>query len=1220
MFNPMKSILSRPVFRIAGVFMLAVMIIMISFTLTLPSIVSTDWFMGVVLSSVNENLSLPVSAKDINWQWKKGITVSGITIENDPLYSDQPMFFLESAKLRVNYGDIFSGRISTVFLVDNIRIILIQDKSGKMNFESLFPVAPTDDLNENETGKGTASSLDALDFSLSLPVDVKCDVQFDNISVLLINQRDNQKLSLKSGTLALSMPSMFFQPVNLRVSGNLQLNDGDMLPFNFHTLIENRQTSLKTYTLADTSLTIQGDMPGVDLFVNGNLTDKGIKGSVNIDLNPIADIAAPFLPENMSSSTFSGNIDLAFEAAMQTDHKATMTTRILVDRVLVSGPVVQNRQLVPFNASLSLTGNFSLDTGDLEIQHSAIHILENAHIEFKGRVDGLMGEAPDADFSIGPILIDMKEINNYIKPLMPDDMGFQYELNHGRPLFGLDQLRFLGNPLTGSGKVNLTGLSISVPGVYIQSNDTEIAASQINLTILDAETGLKAFFPKQAGITMTFEMDRMDVNGPSPVHLDKTQFPEIKMIASEIQSAPQALFGVIARISLSQSMKLAQAKVMNLLSIEEVSQTLNFECRLLNEEKVYIKIRNLDASMANMVIDHPSIGRIITNAGMALKVPEIIVYHIAPVSADIHNADIAVTLGDLVRLNMTANVKNLAASDSTAKGRVLIDLGNLLKYLPENVSKGLTLSGLCSVNWDIQGRMPYPDEMDKLAAGGFPDFKKDLTFIDHIDTKIDITDTKLDINLSETEKASIRHLSAKPLAHYVFKNGNGALNTLIKVGEIKAVPGVTFHTPVSAEIQVSAAHDGLNSVTVSQKVGSEELNLETFFSVELSEIKRILDKHPQNPIPVLLRTAGVDIQGKIQLADCSVINRFQNDIMVNGALDLDMSLILVPGESISAGLVSGIHHISFNMENLVTLKDLHGNLNLSKTYHISRPRKTVLDVGEQGVGMRSDLLSLQVMQSGRSRRHSRQPNLVLHTESMMETRFNPDHTLMISSVKSNAGPVPVALSGFLADIGLNKGLPELKRFQVDLLDGTIAGAAAVFQQKELFYTYTKINFTGIDLAAFYPEQDTGDNTRDTEIGGRLTLYLPVSTQLNTFLENLDMDLFFSHIGVRALERFFYALDPYENNEAIVTQRRILKTGSPRFIRVNIKDGHLSMVGEINVKGAKMKPIEIQPINITNLSGFNTLEGVLDVLAPVIEMLRVVSSGTVLVGGDTLEFE
>ena len=124
--------------------------------------------------------------------------------------------------------------------------------------------------------------------------------------------------------------------------------------------------------------------------------------------------------------------------------------------------------------------------------------------------------------------------------------------------------------------------------------------------------------------------------------------------------------------------------------------------------------------------------------------------------------------------------------------------------------------------------------------------------------------------------------------------------------------------------------------------------------------------------------------------------------------------------------------------------------------------------------------------------------------------------------------------------------------------------------------------------------------------------MPISQDPDQALDNLDLILRLTHIGSRTLERFLYAMDPYESNEAISKQRNILGQGTPRWIYLEIRHGNLSIKGEVEVRGMSVQLPPIERFNITALPLHRKLQKHLYSLGPVVNALKTLSADTIII--------
>jgi len=210
------------------------------------------------------------------------------------------------------------------------------------------------------------------------------------------------------------------------------------------------------------------------------------------------------------------------------------------------------------------------------------------------------------------------------------------------------------------------------------------------------------------------------------------------------------------------------------------------------------------------------------------------------------------------------------------------------------------------------------------------------------------------------------------------------------------------------------------------------------------------------------------------------------------------------------------------------------------------------------------------------------------------------------SAQVSSGPVPLDVRHFSTDLDLEDGLPRIDHFTVDVLGGTVAGALSVLKRKTGYFLQGRLAFTGLQTGKILNETPMAEG-EDTEINGQLSVLLPLSTRMNPLIRDMHLDLNLSHIGRRAMERMLYALDPSESNETIVSQRRVLRMGSPRWVHMVIKDGSLSIGGEITVGGTVLKIPKLDRLNLANLQGLDRFESYLGFLKPMIQALEISSA-------------
>ncbi|MCJ7808910.1 MAG: hypothetical protein MUP26_01485, partial [Desulfobulbaceae bacterium] len=236
----------------------------------------------------------------------------------------------------------------------------------------------------------------------------------------------------------------------------------------------------------------------------------------------------------------------------------------------------------------------------------------------------------------------------------------------------------------------------------------------------------------------------------------------------------------------------------------------------------------------------------------------------------------------------------------------------------------------------------------------------------------------------------------------------------------------------------------------------------------------------------------------------------------------------------------------------------------------------------------------------------------------LRTPFARPPALAFDSLYMRMDPVPLDLTDFALHLHLEDSLPVIDSFQFDVLGGTWVGYISLFrkgkEKDDLYLVEMDGSFTGINTAKMAPQAQGTEPSpaRETELAGNISLRFPVSSDPDTAINNLSGVIRLTHIGSKTLERFLYAMDPYESNEMIRKQRTILRQGTPLWVTVEIRSGNLSLTGEVLVKGARIVLPTIERFNIAALPIRKKLVKTFSSLGPVVNALKALSANAILI--------
>jgi hypothetical protein len=247
-------------------------------------------------------------------------------------------------------------------------------------------------------------------------------------------------------------------------------------------------------------------------------------------------------------------------------------------------------------------------------------------------------------------------------------------------------------------------------------------------------------------------------------------------------------------------------------------------------------------------------------------------------------------------------------------------------------------------------------------------------------------------------------------------------------------------------------------------------------------------------------------------------------------------------------------------------------------------------------------------------------SMVRRLMSDLKGRLAPRPTLSFDLATIQAGPVPLELSNHELAFRLVRDLPTVDYFQMDLLEGTVNGSLSISHKEGGFVLEGNCALSGLNANRLLPHIIRGVPDEDAELSGKISLWLPLSPDPEKVLQGLRSSVDITHIGSGVLERILYALDPYESNETIVQQRKLLRIGTPRWISMKIQYGNLSLSGEVEAKGVRLSLPRIERFNISNLPIHKRIEKSLSVLGLIVNVLRKMSADGIYISPEgTVQF-
>jgi hypothetical protein len=590
-------------------------------------------------------------------------------------------------------------------------------------------------------------------------------------------------------------------------------------------------------------------------------------------------------------------------------------------------------------------------------------------------------------------------------------------------------------------------------------------------------------------------------------------------------------------------------------------------------------------------------------------VPEFRVKSLLPLAVDVSGFQAELALEDALAFDVQADIADSGRSLIRGRARLKTDLDPLVRKAGDFIGPDMAGAGIFEVSLDMDGRLPDEKTISSLAAFQLED---NLGFIRSLAVNAKLADGSIRIGPNGDSRITIGGISGDPLISYTLNGpaGDGILICRWQIEHIDGIPNICRSSGCPVRLSLDGAHHYLSALDLNQHLDINAAGVRQVLGISLDGLDRLWMSGRMNAPYAAFSRVGARVSAGLDLDDLARLEvSSMPEMKLKGSLSVRTGLYLIPGSRISGDIRIDLDSADLNLNQHLTVTSSEAALDFGKAY-----RLVIRDPDDPRGTAEPDLLSRQVLEPEQpvTRLSGPTAHRVYRHMKQMKERTSPSSEISVESIAVHQGPFPVTVGPSRILLDMVDGLPSISYFQIDLLDGTLNGSVNLGQGTAGYRVESALNFSGINTAAFLPELYSGKNDPRAEIRGMVYADIPVTPHMPVLLENMAVSIEFTKIGSLAIERLLYALDPHESNEAIMAQRRILKNGSPKWIRLQIRDGFLSIQGEATVKTVSVPLPAIQRLNIARLPGIEKFVSYLEPMEAVAVMLDRLSAETLTV--------
>ncbi|MGM0452338.1 MAG: AsmA family protein [Thermodesulfobacteriota bacterium] len=1172
----------------------------------LPAIVSTDRARQTVVESIENALGHPVRIKTIDWSWRQGITIEGIRIAQPTDFSGPSMISADRAELDLQFMPLLKRRLVFSFFLQKPSLHLTRDKAGRINLPAAFAGEKSGKVPAADT-ESDASESDAKAGPVALPMDVAADMDLSGITVTWDDRQSGQKIRIENGTIRIKTASIANGATRLAAAADVFVN-GEKLPrasikAGIQNLFdENRQLRLQTAN-AD----LEGRLPGTDVSLSGDMGKKTVKGDISVDLAEAFRAAAPFAPEIFTDSTAGGAVDVTAELARAEDNTIGFSAELTGKDLSVSGKRLASRNLGPGDMGVTADGTVDLVDMALTLDHGTVSLLENSRLDCRATVRDLQSAAPAMDITVSPAKLDISEIAAFAKPFLPAALAL------GNPeaapaQIAIDEIRLQGRLPAGRASMDVTGLAADLPGFKFRTESQApavISLADAGLDIQSFHAELTDLFPTAARINAAGRLGRVTTEASgNRISLDGLVLDSIELEADQLQADRQSPAGIAGKWRMVLSTAIDGFAFNDRLKLAGIEQAVTTRASFFRDGTRRATLERFDLDIADIQVTDPAVGEIHTSGDLEIGLKELVLRETAPLDIDVDDLTTRLGIGEMLTLDISADAEKTGRHRINAAAEADIDIAGLMQTIDVREKTGINAGGRVRLAASFTGKQPGPDTLRDLKAF---EIAGNLDFLKHCRVNLSLSDGRIAYRPGNDSAVRVGQVSGSPLLSFDISNkpAAGKIASRIQFRDAADLLAIRPEKPVSGKFELDLAHTDGHRLEGRQQLTLAPGNIEQSIDMAFDGIKPTLAyKSPRETLEQINGRANA----QVRIEDCAGIKHWAvpglAPVTAAGAIGAAFGLRITPENTVAGRLRIDSQDMAAAMGDRFSVDGVNGAIEMAKT--VTRRKSDA--AGAAGVS--DTLLSRQLMQGGRPG-----PAAAAAKDSKLSAVTGSADTgkgLSLTGARINAGGLPVFIGPSRLDAGLQDGLPYIHVFPLEVLGGSVTADAAIRQQGAGYALETRLNFTHLDPGIFFPEAAAGLETGASKISGAVYSKIPVSPDMQQVLENAQIRIDFRKIGRRAAERLLYAIDPHESNEAIVSQRRLLKNGTPKRIRLTIGDGFVSLEGELKIRGVTVALPRLNRLNIAQIPGIDDYQSRLTMIHTIVDALDLATAKSVSV--------
>ncbi|HWR04861.1 MAG TPA: hypothetical protein VN419_12725 [Humidesulfovibrio sp.] len=1153
--------------------------------LALPGVISSDWARSQVERQLAAATGNTASLKALSFSWTDGLRLRDLRLGQGELADPAFLASLESLHADLSLLPLLHRDLRLNLELHGLRLHVPHAEPAAEPPHAPKPLSEVLRAAFASLRKGLVPS--------ALGLDAHLNIDLADMAVRLEPAPGGKALELRDMAFKAAVQGLASSPVTVEAALQLFTDGALTAPLRFTASLDQLLDASGRLNPAQAVLSAQLNGPGLELRAGGSLAKTlkiDLRAQPGVTLNALRPLAASPLPQ------VDGAVALSLSLSQPTQDTLALAFLFFGDGLRargdsLGGPLA-GKTAGPLSLNLLQEAELDLKSETARLPGS-LDIRPTSALRWVAGLSGVAQGKPRVTFSLAPAHLALHELLPALRAFLPPG------LDPGSPSLDIEALELAADLPDAGDTGSKAALSARVKGLEVKTSNANrrdasgsLSVGLARLRMDSARLELPGTTPGQAEAVLSASLDDIRLGGKTPVSVGGFALQRLELHADRLTQDAAALFGLAGTAAMEMEAQAKSIEVKGKAAVAELRQSLRLTAELPPAKSARLNLERLAVDAPVLRVLQPGKKHLETPFSLRASAPDISLSGPEKTPA-LRDLRFALDLGRALRCEGTASLDGPNRSGGRGlrtSGNLNMDAQQTLALAQAFAPRQAKASGSISADWTLAATLPPPAPAAQASQSATPkklsQTLRELNFMHQADLVLRLGALSLDWPLvpapgQPAETLHLRGVSTPRPLHLAMRDGvaETSLAGSVAFGPMDALPGVgRLGKPLRGLLTLNARQQGARSAQLSQMLHLDGLELDQNLALTLDKLDLVLDRDADRLAAALeLMDASLNFSLAAGL-DALPAKAAAVGMSGKGRLEAGADVRLAGGRSLALSARFLSPGLDLRLGPDTEVSGLASSLRLSRRFSLQPGLRCPGELEATQTPLSEQVFDLFPSTGSRAPSADVALGQLVRADATRATAG----TFSLARLTVKSAGLPLTINDVQLRLDDSGPVPGLRSFRAGLLGGNVLGSAMLRKNAGRYALEADMAFTGIDPGRLLPDKAPRDLGSQAETSGRLTLSMPLTPDPEELLQRLSFRADITKIGPRTLERMLYALDPQEQNETIVQQRRLMGIGYPRNLRVAAAYGNLSVSGAVEVKGFQLDLPPVDRLAIANL--------------------------------------